>query len=309
MGGVMAGKERGPTPTLWRGAGKTAGVAGHSIFYRYAGSGTQALLLLHGFPTGSWDWHRIWPGLSQHFRLLAPDFLGLGFSDKPLAHDYSIMEQADIVEDLLRQLGIFEAHVLAHDYGDTVAQELLARAEDRHGRDAAGLEILSLCFLNGGLFPETHRARPVQRLLLTPLGPLLGRLYGRRAFSRTFRAIFGPDSQPTDEEIANYWELVSDGGGERLLYRLLRYIPERRVHRERWVGAMQKTGIPLRLINGAVDPVSGAHMAARYRELVPRADVTLLEGIGHYPQMEAPDDTLREYLAFVERVAGRNGPV
>jgi pimeloyl-ACP methyl ester carboxylesterase len=219
------------------------------------------------------------------------------------------MEQADIVEELLRQLGIFEVHVLAHDYGDTVAQELLARHEDRRGRDPAGLRILSLCFLNGGLFPETHRARPVQRLLLTPLGPLLGRVYGKRAFARNFRAIFGPRSQPTDAEIGHYWELVSAGGGARLLHRLLRYIPERRANRGRWVGVMQTTRVPLRLVDGAVDPVSGAHMAARYRELVPRADVVLLDDIGHYPQMEAPADTLRGYLAFVEPVTGRMEPL
>jgi len=305
----MPGEKRDPTPAEWRATGKTALVAGHSIFYRYAGSGPAALLLLHGFPTGSWDWHRIWPGLAQRFRVLAPDFLGLGFSAKPSAHHYSVMEQADIVEDLLRQLGIFEVHVLAHDYGDTVAQELLARYEHRQGCDPAGLKILSLCFLNGGLFPETHRARPIQRLLLTPLGPLLGRLYNQRAFARSFRAIFGPDSQPTDEEIGHYWALVSESGGERLLHRLLRYIPERRANRQRWVGAMQTTRVPLRLVDGAADPVSGAHMAARYRELLPAADVVLLEGIGHYPQMEAPDDTLREYLAFSAGLPGHIGPV
>jgi pimeloyl-ACP methyl ester carboxylesterase len=284
-------------------------LAGHPIFYRYGGNGPQALLLLHGFPTGSWDWHRVWPGLAQRFRVLAPDFLGLGFSAKPPEHDYSVMEQADIVEGLLRQLGIFEAHLLAHDYGDTVAQELLARREDRRDRDPAGLEILSLCFLNGGLFPETHHARPIQKLLLTPLGPLLGRLYDKRAFARSFRAIFGPDSQPTDEEIGHYWELVSDGGGQRLLHRLLRYIPERRANRDRWVSAMQQTAVPLRLIDGAADPVSGAHMATRYRQLLSAADVVLLEGIGHYPQMEAPDDVLREYLAFAQSIAGRTGAV
>ena len=305
----MAGTIRHPTPSDWRAAGKTVPVAGHSIFYRYAGSGTQALLLLHGFPTGSWDWHRVWPGLAQRFRLVAPDFLGLGFSAKPPLHDYSVMEQADIVEELLRQLGIFEVHVLAHDYGDTVAQELLARAEDRQGRNPAGLRILSLCFLNGGLFPETHQARPIQRLLLTPLGPLLGRLYDRRAFARSFRAIFGPHSQPTDEEIGHYWSLLSAGGGQRVLHRLLRYIPERRANRERWVGAMQRARVPLRLIDGAVDPVSGAHMAARYRELIPRADVVLLEGVGHYPQMEAPADVQLEYLAFAASAALPADPV
>jgi pimeloyl-ACP methyl ester carboxylesterase len=304
---MMAGEKRDQTPTQWRSAGKTVLVAGHPIFYRYAGGGPRALLLLHGFPTGSWDWHRIWPGLAPRFRLIAPDFLGLGFSAKPAMHDYSVMEQADIVEGLLQQLGIFEAHVLAHDYGDTVAQELLARAEEREDLGVAGLRIQSLCFLNGGLFPEAARPRPIQRLLLTPFGPWLGRLYGKRSFARSFRALFGPGSQPTDAEIDHYWTLVSHGGGTRLLHRVLRYIPERHANRQRWVGAMQRSRVPLRLIDGLADPVSGGHMAARYRELVPQADVVLLDGIGHYPQMEAPADVMREYLAFVDGVAQRDG--
>lgn len=57
-------------------------------------------------------------------------------------------------------------------------------------------------------------------------------------------------------------------------------MPERRLHRERWVGAMQRTGVPLRLINGVVDPLSGAHMLERYRQLVPEADTVLP---GHRP--------------------------
>jgi pimeloyl-ACP methyl ester carboxylesterase len=62
--------------------------------------------------------------------------------------------------------------------------------------------------------------------------------------------------------------------------------------------------VPLTLIDGAADPISGAHMAARYRELVPRAEVTLLDGIGHYPQVEAPAAVLEAYAAFRGRVGG-----
>ncbi len=84
------------------------------------------------------------------------------------------------------------------------------------------------------------------------------------------------------------------------MHRLIRYMPERKVHRERWVGAMQRTSVPMRVIDGAVDPVSGAHMVARYRELITRADTVLLDGIGHYPQVEAPEQALAlaAYLVF-----------
>ena len=61
---------------------------------------------------------------------------------------------------------------------------------------------------------------------------------------------------------------------------------------------MQRTGVPLRVIDGAVDPVSGAHMVERYRQLIPAPDTVLLPHIGHYPQVEAPEQVLQHYLAF-----------
>ncbi len=66
---------------------------------------------------------------------------------------------------------------------------------------------------------------------------------------------------------------------------------------------MQRGEVPMRVIDGEVDPISGAHMVERYRELVPDADTVLLPNIGHYPQIEAPVQVLKHYLAFRERFA------
>jgi pimeloyl-ACP methyl ester carboxylesterase len=285
----------------WRAAGRETDFHGRRIFYRDEGSG-DALLCIHGFPTSSWDWHRIWPQLTQRFRVLAPDMLGFGFSAKPQDHRYTIAEQADIHEALLAERGVTAVHVLAHDYGDTVAQELLARHEERRAARTGGPVLRSICFLNGGLFPETHRARLIQKLLHGPLGPLLSRLANEKSFGRSFAAVFGPATQPSEAELRDFWSLIRHDGGHRIGHLLIRYIEERRRFRERWVGALQKTSVPLRVVDGAVDPVSGAHMAARYRELVPNPDVVLLEGIGHYPQVEAPDAVVNAFLEFHRRL-------
>ncbi len=287
----------------WHAAGRVWVHRGHEIFYREAGEG-EAILLVHGFPTSSWDWQPVWATLAARYRLVAPDMIGFGFSAKPQAHDYSILDQADLCEGLLAKLGIGQAHVLAHDYGDTVAQELLARHNERARSGAPGLRLRSVCFLNGGLFPETHRARLIQKLLLTPLGPLLVRLMGERSFARSFSAIFGPATQPTPEALREFWQLVTWNDGLKVLPRLIRYMPERRQHRARWVGALQQAGIPLRVIDGAVDPVSGRHMVERYCELVPNPDTVLLDNIGHYPQVEHPQAVLDAYLAFVAGIGG-----
>ncbi|WP_457652756.1 alpha/beta fold hydrolase [Rhodocaloribacter sp.] len=281
----------------WHASGRTFDHCGHTIFYREDGEG-EALVCIHGFPTASWDWHRLWPALTRRFRVIAPDMIGFGFSDKPAGYDYSLMDQATLVEALLDDLGVASVHVLAHDYGDTVAQELLARRAE----GVPGPALRSVCLLNGGLFPEAVRPRPIQRLLRNPvLSPMLGRLLTERRFRKSFRAVFGPGTQPSDEDLRAFWALVSHNGGTRVAHRIIRYMNERERHRARWTDALRHTRTPLRLINGPEDPVSGAAMAARFRTLVPGADVVLLDGIGHYPQVEAPERVRDAFLAFVER--------
>ncbi|MCA9772152.1 MAG: alpha/beta hydrolase [Myxococcales bacterium] len=291
------------TLSEWRIGAHTHKYRGHDIAYWTEGEG-DALLLIHGFPTAAWDWNRLWDALTKRFRVVVCDMLGFGFSAKPLPYDYSILDQARLQEELLAALGIEGVHILAHDYGDTVAQELLAARLDRDRDRERGLEIRSVTLLNGGLFPETHRARPIQKLLASPLGPLLVATMSERRFSRSFARVFGPRTQPSATEMRDFWELASAGGGLRVMPKLLGYMRDRARHRERWVGALRETGVPLRLINGPADPVSGSHMADRYQELVPNADVVRLGAeIGHYPQVEDPEGVLRAFLAFIDRLS------
>ena len=278
----------------WRVQGRDFNFRGQAMRYWTAGAANaEPLLLIHGFPTASWDWHRLWAPLAEQYRLIACDMLGFGDSAKPRGHAYSLLEQADLQQALLAHLGIQgPVHVLAHDYGDSVAQELLARHHE------ARIQLASCVFLNGGLFPETHHPVLVQKLLLSPIGPLIGKLFSRQTLAANFAKIFGPQTQPSASELDDFWSLIARNDGPGVMHRLIRYMPERRVQRERWLAAMQKGGVALRLIDGAVDPISGAHMLARYRELIPQADTVLLDGIGHYPQTEAPALVLQHYLAF-----------
>jgi pimeloyl-ACP methyl ester carboxylesterase len=278
----------------WRVQGRDFSFRGQAMRYWMAGAAdAEPLLLIHGFPTASWDWHYLWTPLAEKYRLIACDMLGFGDSAKPRPHAYSLLEQADLQQALLAHLGIDgPVHVLAHDYGDSVAQELLARHHE------ARIQLASCVFLNGGLFPETHHPVLVQKLLLSPIGLLIGKLFNRQKLAANFAKIFGPQTQPSASELDDFWSLIARNDGPGVMHRLIRYMPERRVQRERWLAAMQKGGVALRLIDGAVDPISGAHMLARYRELIPQADTVSLEGIGHYPQTEAPALVLQHYLAF-----------
>jgi pimeloyl-ACP methyl ester carboxylesterase len=283
----------------WRAQGLSFDFQGYAIRYWTAGQG-EPLLLIHGFPTASWDWHFLWAALAERYRVIACDMLGFGDSAKPRGHAYSLLQQADLQQALLAHLGIGEpVHVLAHDYGDSVAQELLARHQD--GR----IRLAGCVFLNGGLFPETHHPVLVQKLLLSLIGPLIGRLFSRQKLAQTFARVFGPQTQPGEQELDDFWSLVAHNNGPAVMHRLIRYMPERREQRERWVAAMQATTVPMRVIDGAVDPISGAHMVARYRELIANPDTVLLDDIGHYPQTEAPEQVLAHYLQFRQRLEAK----
>ena len=280
---------------------------GHPVFYQTGGKGGSGpvLLLLHGSPTSSWDWHKQWPALCRHFsQVIAADMIGFGYSAKPRDYDYTIADQADLQQGLLASLGVKRCHVIGHGYGDTVAQELLARQEER-GR-APGLTLESVCLLNGGLFPESFRPTLLQKLLLSRAGMLVSKLLTEHGFRVSFSRVFGPNTQPSFDELAEFWQLIAYNGGADLAYKQMRYLKEREQHRERWVEVLQRSKVPLRFICGRLDPVSGPRMVERYRELVPNPDVVMLQGVGHYPQLEAPEELLQAYLDFQQRVSGRH---
>ncbi len=284
----------------WKATGQFFDFEGHPIFYKHQPNADKpTLLLVHGFPTASWDWVKVWEGLSPHFELYAIDMIGFGFSDKPCDFHYSIHRQADLQEYFLGQKKITAYHILAHDYGDTVVQEMLSRQIE--GKAEANIK--SICYLNGGLFPDLHQPRLIQTLLNSPIGFLISPLINKKIFSRSFSKVFGPDTQPTKIELDEFYHLVDYNNGGRITHKLIGYMKDRKQHKARWENATVNPSIPVRLIDGALDPVSGRHLAEHYLQKVPNPDVIILDNIGHYPQTEAPKETLQYFLGFM----GENG--
>jgi len=77
---------------------------------------------------------------------------------------------------------------------------------------------------------------------------------------------------------------------------------ERKTFRPRWVGVLFTTKVPIVLINGPADPISGIHMIEHYHKLIPNSNVIMLpDNVGHYPQVEDSEAVLSAYLSFVIR--------
>jgi pimeloyl-ACP methyl ester carboxylesterase len=272
----------------WRRRGAVEEFRGRRIHVlRRSGRGPR-LLLLHGFPSSSYDWRGLLETEAER-GALAFDFLGFGLSEKPRDHEYSLMWQADLAEELVRRDVDGRVFVVAHDMGTSVATELMAR--DLEGR--LEMEIAGALLFNGSIL--LHLASPTvgQKLLRSPFGPLFSRLSSERFFRRQFASLFSREHPLTDQEAADQWALLSYGGGRSIAHKLVHYMDERERLTERWHGAFRDWPGPLHLAWGMRDPVATPRVLDGLRQLRPDAPVTELPGAGHYPQIEAPEEFAR----------------
>ncbi|MGW4068365.1 alpha/beta fold hydrolase [Nocardia grenadensis] len=278
---------------LWIAGGEMLELGGHRIFVRQDGPAHGApVTLLHGYPTSSHDWSLVAPTLgAAGMRVTTLDLLGFGASAKPRGDHYRIAEQATIVEKLWQHLGTESTALVAHDYSVSVAQELLARGT---------ADITRIAWLNGGLYPDLYRPRPVQRLLNSPVGSLLAATIGERTYHRSIQASLG--RRLDDAEVHELWLATSADSGLRIQRNLMRYIDERGANAARWVRALESYTGPMLFIWGPNDVNSGRHMLSRLQERLPHADFVVLDdepATGHYPHLENPDAVVAELNRFL----------
>jgi pimeloyl-ACP methyl ester carboxylesterase len=255
----------------------------HELFVRQDGPvDGKPVTLFHGFPASSFDWVSVIPELTgAGYRVTTLDFLGYGSSDKPYPYTYLLLEQASLVQAVWEDLSIDRTALVAHDYGVSVAQELLSR-------DAARIE--SMAWLNGGMFPDLHRPTESQR----HLSELSGEEAEEYITETGYRAaLLGLVGRPvSDHTLGEMWVDFSRSRGTRVAPALLGYMTERRAHAVRWSHAVESYSGPQTFIWGPADPISGAHVLPRIREKAPSASINVLDNpppVGHLPQVEAPE--------------------
>lgn len=284
--------------TLWKTNATRFEFGDYKISYHDTkDSSKETLLLLHGYPSSSFDWNLVWEDLNKNYRLIAVDMLGFGLSDKPSNIQYSISLQADIQEAILKSLGVDSYHILAHDYGDNVAQELIARLYEQENKYP--FSIKSLTLLNGGLFPETHQPTTIQSLLGSPFGSIVSSLTNKSLFDISFKNVFGENTKPTEQELIDQWYLICHNNGNKINHKLVHASQDRIVNKERWERAITSNKIPILFINGLQDPVTGKPTVERYLKIVPNPNVVKLDSIGHFPQLEAPKLVIEHFANFI----------
>jgi pimeloyl-ACP methyl ester carboxylesterase len=282
----------------WRDAGSFEEVAGRRLYVQRREGAGPTLLLLHGFPSSSYDWRELLE-LRPARAALAFDCLGFGLSDKPADHGYTLAWQADAAEELVRRAGAPPVFLVAHDMGTSVATELMAREL----RGELEMRVTGALLFNGSILLRLARPTAGQRLLRSPLGPLASRLTTERSFRAQFSRVFSDGHPLGAEEAADQWSLVAHNGGRRIGHLLVGYMAERERFTERWHGAFRDWPGPLTLTWGMQDPVARVEVLEGLLELRPGVEALELPGLAHYPQIEAPERLAASLDAALARAA------
>ncbi|MBK9794558.1 MAG: alpha/beta hydrolase [Sphingobacteriales bacterium] len=280
----------------WKAKGNYTRVYGHAVFNIYHQTNKPTIAFLHGYPSASYDYYKVLPFLSTNFSFIIHDHLGFGLSDKPANYSYSLLEQAEIAIELWKQCGIKEIHLVSHDYGTTVANEIIVRKL----QGFEPVKIKSVTFCNGSMHIELAHLKLVQKLLKHPFwGKYIVALMNKRTFVKTMQDIWF-DKQLCDvKEMDELWELLMMNAGKDVLHKISQYNNERVKYWNRWIPALSHLDIPTHILWAQQDPIAVKAIAEQLHKEIPDSVYTKIDNCGHYPMLEQPELWIKNVAEFI----------
>jgi haloalkane dehalogenase len=272
---------------------------GARLHYLDEGRG-QPLVLVHGNPTWSFYWRNVVLGLRDEFRLIVPDHIGCGLSDKPQAYEYRLANHVENLVRLIEELDLRGATLVGHDWGGAIGMGAAARTPDRFAR---------IVLMNTAAF--LSRRIPLRiRLCRTPLvGPLLIR--GLNLFLRA--ALRSATEKPelfTPAVRAGYLAPYDNWRNRVAILRFVQDIPLGRRHpTRRTLGQIETAlpqfrGRPLLLMWGLKDWCFTPHFLRRFQQEFPQAETEEIAGAGHL----IVEDSTDRVVARLRRFLHESGP-
>lgn len=268
-------------------------VNGHDLAYRMEGQG-QAVLLIHGIAASSATWCEAMRRLEPRFRVIAPDLLGHGESEKPTG-DYSLGAHASFLRDLLRGLGIKRATVVGHSFGGGIAMQL----SYQHPEVCERVVLVS----TGGLGREVNA---VLRLLSVPgvewVLPLIAPSFVRDGGNAVLAWIREQGIRaPRFHEGWQAYASLADPGTRRAFVRELRSVVE---FSGQFVSAKDRLHAsadhPTLIIWGDRDAMIPLEHGRAAHALIAGSRLEIFEGAGHFPHAEYPDRFAQVLGDFIE---------
>jgi pimeloyl-ACP methyl ester carboxylesterase len=301
------------------------GIEAFSRSKRYVGVGTwqvatidqgqgDAVVLLHGCPFHAYEWREVIPRLSERYRVIAPDLLGLGDTQVRLDEDYRLPRDVDMVVGLLAALGIERAHFVGHDHGGATLQILMKEHPER---------IRSAVLTNAEAYDQwpSEPERPYLELVVHPLlSPLFRIGLAIPAVRREVFQIAVHRKEVFDDEVLAAYTRAHTSTPERW-QRLVRFFrwqldPEHNREPLRALDGMRRFTSPTLILWGKQDTNFGPALAERLARDIPGTlRIEWLEDSAHMPMQEEPERYTGAVLDFLDEVvalendAGANAEV
>lgn len=271
-------------------------VGGFRLRYLDEGRGPP-VLCVHGNPTWSFYWRRLVLSLREAHRVVAPDQIGCGGSEKPSRRDYpyTLARRVEDLCELIRRLDLRGVTLVGHDWGGAIGLGAAVAMPDRFDR---------LVLMNTGAFRDSHCPWRIRVCRM----PMFGRLavQGLNLFARA--ALRMATARPGGLDPAVRAGLLApyDRWSHRLaIHQFVLDIPLRPGHPS-WAklgeietGLSRLAGRPTLLIWGMRDWCFTPHFLDRFREFFPRAEVCRLDAAGHYVLEDAPDEVVERVRRFL----------
>jgi pimeloyl-ACP methyl ester carboxylesterase len=248
----------------------------------------EAVVFIHGAPGSACDWYRLLPEVGSFARALAFDLPGFGAASKPARWDYSPDAFATFVASTLNELGVRRAHLVTSDLGGSAGLHWAAA----HSQAFASAVLINTGVLIG------YRWHLLARLHRTPLlgtAAAAGGRIGLGGAMRVYRV-----SLP--KETITGWARGFDWGTRRALLRFYRAAPASDL--SRLAPALAALDRPALVLWGERDRFVPVAQAERQREAFPNAEIEILEGVGHYGHLEAPELIAEHIVPFLRLQLG-----
>ena len=288
------------TAENWKKLGKYVTIDDKRIFVIDTGDHPDTLVILHGYPTSSYDYFRVIPELSHYYRIVVHDHLGFGFSDKPDSLTYSLIDQADVALELWRKLGLKKVSILAHDYGTSIAKEILARRN--HNLIPLKIEKMYLC--SSSMRLEHLHLKNIGVLLRDrKIGKYISRLtnFGYRKIRRRFKKDNINYQISKNYDIKDMWNQMDSSEGQKEIHFVSNFINERYTFFHRWTNALRETTVPVKIFWSKTDSLAIKEIAIVLATEEENEKLTWVENVKHYSILETPNSWIKLVFEYQNR--------
>ncbi len=282
----------------WVDQGRMVKANGYDIFLHTSGKAKtkgHGILIVHGFPGSTWDWSGVVPELAKRTRVVIPDMVGFGHSEKPqegtFEDHYSLFKQADMYEAIAKQEGLTEVMLVIHDMGQSVGSELMKRQQE----GTLPFHIKHAIVFNGSTLINLVVLAPMQQKAMDAtdkLGPDLKRADVMKDIDDSF----GKDHPSTEKILGAMADQILFNNGDRVFNRQIRYMMQRKVYLQRWQAGIINFNGPVSMFWGEQDPISVVAMAKAWKDMQPKIELHMWPDVAHWPMIDVPDRVVKIIL-------------